>query len=169
MTLVGEIDRVLAQLVTSIDVSEPAERQIPGRSTSPPNTTAAYVVTISAKNDAPPNPDGPQVVFVGLTFVIRGGDRNGELHQRWAREASLARSGGPPPPPIVVPGPQPKGGERYPAPPPSQKTLGEYLFPGQAVSCSWIIPIGDLSGLSFDVDATVSRRHLFHGRPPLTP
>ena len=169
MPLAAEVNEALDFLVTMIDVSEPGMRQIPQRSSVGPITDEACVVTISARNAAPPNPDGPQVVFVGLTFVIRGVVGNGELSQAWAREISLDRLEAPPRSPADVPTRQRKGGQEYPVLTSAEQKLGQYLFPGQTVSCRWTIPTSDVSQVLFDVEATVSRRHLFHVRRTLTP
>lgn len=109
------------------------------------------------------------MVFVGLTFLIRGVAGSGELRQAWAREVSLDRLEAAPEPPASVPLRQRQGGEEYPVLTSAERKLGQYLFPGQAVSCRWTIPTGDVSQVLFDVEATVSRRHLFHVRRTLTP
>ena len=129
MPLAAEVNEALDFLVTMIDVSEPGMRQIPQRSSVGPITDEACVVTISSRNAAPPNPDGPQVVFVGLTFVIRGVVGNGELSQAWAREISLDRLEAPPRSPADVPPRQRKGGQEYPVLTSAEQKLGQYLFP----------------------------------------
>jgi hypothetical protein len=58
-------------------------------------------------------------------------------------------------------------GQDFPDATPDERTHGEVLYPGQSVIFEMDVPPQEIPHLQFQVDATISRRHLFHHQETL--
>ena len=170
MPLLDDIEEALEYLRTTIMVSERGPLVINTASSNSGAVEDGYIVTVTAANVAPKSSDysgGPQVVFLGLNFLVRGSPAE-KLPGSWWERAELVRSVGDRHRPGEEANPRQRtGGAQFPSITPAEQELGPYLFPGQAVSCIYTVPANVLSEVAFDVEATVSRRHLFHTKRTL--
>jgi hypothetical protein len=135
-------------------------------------------VKVVVSNTAPAVPDGPKIVFtgVGLTVILLG-----EPGNTWPPRVIVRReepdetpaSQGPPWQQddkfkgLIQTRYQRVHGRGFPDATPDEMTHGEVLFPGQSVVFEMDVPSQVIAYLQFQVDGTVSRRHLFHHQETL--
>ena len=141
MSLIEDNGWALSHLVTTIETSEPAIREILASSTNPKHQAEANVVRALATNIAPLNPDGPQIVFVGLNFTVRG-PRVDAMRGRRSYQTVIDWSERPPRQPTnhVPQTQQRNGGDPFPVLTTVEAKLGIYLFPGEWVTCEYVVP-----------------------------
>ena len=135
-------------------------------------------VKVMVSNRAPAVPDWPRIVFtgVGLTVILLG-----EPENTWPPKVVIRReepeetpaSQGPPWQQddkfkgLIQTRYQRVNGRDFPDPTSDEMTHGEVLLPGQSVIFEMDIPPQVVPRLEFQVDGTVSRRHLFHHQETL--
>lgn len=118
-------------------------------------------VKIMVTNTAPADSNSASIVFTGisLTFVESkcGSFMNHHLN-RWLREchASLPQRRDIPIPRQAI------TGEPFPRTTSDEERHGAILFPGECVTYDLFIPVAAKGAGQFLVDASLSRRHLFH-------
>jgi hypothetical protein len=135
-------------------------------------------VKVMVSNTAPALSDWPKVVFmgVGLSVMSLGETRNTSSHRFAVRKVEADEAQALPGTPWQQDD-KFKGlsqtryhrvhGQDFPDATPDERTHGEVLYPGQSVIFEMDVPPQVIPYLQFQVDATVSRRHLFHHQETL--
>lgn len=148
-------------LKTEMEVGEP-EIQTPS---SGQREYEACKVKVTVTNTAPDNPDWPVIVFMGVGLGVVDltlGSLNNP--PKWLRKLKRENTEG-------DRGLQPRYGrivgDDFPRITSDEQQHGDVLFPGESVTYQMDVPSEDIPHFELCVEATVSRRHLFHYRQVL--
>ncbi len=134
-------------------------------------------IKVTVSNTAPTEPQWPAVVFTGIALVVNAKDNQDAIFKRW-HESNLPKID-------LKYAPQGREGSRetirnyfphtnkeyFPLITEDERSHGYYLFPGQSITYEMNVLFAeclDFSDVDIRVEATLSRRHLFHFTEELT-
>ena len=166
-------------LATNIETSRGVVKireseQVPFGQRKPPDRIVEYDchdIKVTVSNIAPMEPQWPAVVFTGIALVVNAKDNQDAIFKRW-HESRLPKID-------LKYAPQGRQSSRetirnyfphtnkeyFPLITDDERSHGYYLLPGQSITYEMDVLFAeclDFSDVDIRVEATLSRRHLFH-------
>jgi hypothetical protein len=127
-------------------------------------------LTIKISNTAPNEIEKPLIVFIGVKLLLTG---SRDIDPMWAHTGGTLKHFEMEYRPVENPwfsnvGKSIGNFSEFPKITEDEKQHGNVLFPGESLIYKFMVPLDAMAEIGFNVDGTVSRRHLFYLKNKIT-